>query len=152
MRLVRPYVFLAITAALAISCSDQAPGTEAITIDDLVGSWTVSSHVFTSNADPGQTFDLIANGGETRVTVLAGGGARTWVTIGTFADEWDAQLTMTGNTLTSTPVEVSRGVGHSTFSLNGNVLTLTDTDSEFDFTLADAAEVAATEVVVLIRQ
>jgi hypothetical protein len=43
-------------------------------------------------------------------------------------------------------------VRHSTFSLNGTVLTLTDTDSEFDFTLTDSAEVAATEVVVLVRQ
>ena len=85
-------------------------------------------------------------------TVLPGGGARTWITFGTFSDEWDAQLTITGGTLTSRPVEASRGVRNWTFSLVGNVLTVTDTNSAFDFTLSDAVAVAATEVVVLVRR
>jgi len=84
--------------------------------------------------------------------VLTGGGARTWVEFGTFSDEWDAQLSMSGNTLTSSPVEASRGVSQATFTLVGNTLTLTYANSSFDFTLLDGPEVAATEVVVFVRQ
>ncbi|MGW8265763.1 MAG: hypothetical protein ACWGSQ_05300 [Longimicrobiales bacterium] len=136
----------------ACSGSDKATGPEEVTIADLVGSWTASSLTYTNNGNPGQKLDLIALGGENRVTVLSGGGARTWLEFGTFSDEWDAQLTVSGNTLTSTPVEASRGVRTWTFTLDGNALELTDTSSEFDFTLAGGEAVPATQVVVLIRQ
>jgi hypothetical protein len=145
-------VLSVVLAVAACSDSEQVTGPEGITIEDLVGSWTASSHTFTNNADPGEALDLIANGGETRVTVLSGGGARTWVTFGEFSDEWDAQLTIAGGTVTSRPVEASRPVRTWTFTLVGNLLTLTDTDSEFDFSLSGAVEVSATEVVVFVRQ
>jgi hypothetical protein len=151
MKRIFAILLLMITAA-ACSDSDKATGPEEITIDDLVGSWTASSQVYTNNASPAEKFDLIGAGGETRITVLPGGGARTWVTFGTFSDEWDAQLTLSGGTLTSQPVEASRGVRNWTFTLDGNILTLTDTNSAFDFTLSDAAEVPATVVVILVRQ
>ena len=151
-----------ITASLVLftvaACSESEQVTaprddsEGITISNLVGSWTASSHMFTNNANAGETYDLIANGGETRVTVLSGGGARTWVTFGPVSDEWDAQLTLAGSTLTSRPVEASRSVRNWRFTLEGNVLTLTDSDSGFDFTLSGAAEVPATEVVVFVRR
>jgi len=136
----------------ACSGSDKAAGPDEITIADLVGSWTASSLTFTNNANPGQKLDLIALGGENRMTVLDGGRARTWLEFGTFSDEWDAQLTISGNTLTSQPAEASRDVQTWAFSLEGNVLELSDTSSEFDFTLAGGDAVPATLVVVLIRQ
>ena len=145
------------TAALFVfvaGCSDSEKGTgpEEVTVSDLVGSWTASSLVYTDNANPAQSLDLVALGGENRVTVLAGGGARTWVEFGTFSDEWDAQLTISGNTLRSQPVEASRGVRTWTFTLEGNVLELTDNSAEFDFTLAGGPAVSATQKVVLVRQ
>lgn len=152
MRSTAPYVFVAVLTLLASGCSDSGTEPDGITIGDFTGTWQASSHTFTNSADAGETFDLIANGGETRVTVLSGGRARTWVTIGTFYDEWDAQLSINGNVLTSTPAEATRPVKHWTFTLVGNTLTLTDSDSEFDFTLSGGAEVPATEVVVLVRQ
>ena len=142
---------LALVAA-GCSDSDNAAGPEEITIADLVGSWTASSQLYTNNADTNERFDLVAAGGETRVTVLSHGGARTWVTLGTFSDEWDAQLSISGNTLTSNPVEASRPVRTWTFSLVGDVLTLTDANSGFDFTLAGGDGIPATEVVTLARQ
>jgi hypothetical protein len=159
-RLITTCFVLFAVAACSESEQVTAPGddgndgndTQGITIDNLVGSWTASSHMFTNNSDAGETYDLIANGGETRVTVLSGGGARTWFIFGPVDDEWDAQLTLVGSTLTSRPVEASRSVRNWTVTLEGNVLTLTDTDASFDFTLSDAAEVSATEVVVLVRQ
>jgi len=136
------------------ACSDSDSGTrpEEITVADLVGSWTASSLVFTNNANPAEEFDVIAAGGENRVTVLDGGRARTWIDFGTFSDEWDAQLSIAGSVLTSRPAETSRSVRSWTFTLEGNVLTLTDSSSEFDFTLANGTGVPATEVVTFVRQ
>ena len=54
-------------------------------------------------SNPAQQFDIVTAGGEVRTTVLDGGGARTWLTLGDFNDEWDAALTLSGTTLTSTP-------------------------------------------------
>ena len=153
MKLARTLLSVAITAACLTSCGGDdptAPEVDGITVNDLVGSWTASSVLYTNSANSAQQFDLVANGGEVRTTVLTGGGARTWVEFGTFSDEWDAQLSISGNTLTSSPVEASRGVRQATFTLVGNTLTLTYANSSFDFTLLDGPKVAATEVVVFV--
>ena len=101
---------------------------------------------------PGLPSSLIAAGGENRVTVLTGGGARTWIEFGTFSDEWDAQLSISGTILTSNPVEASRIVRTWKFTLNGEILELTDANATFDFTLSGAAGVSVTEKVVFVRQ
>jgi len=142
---------LLLTAA-ACSDSGKATGPEEVTMADLVGSWTAASQTYTNNAEPGINVDIINLGGETRVTILDGGRARTWVDLGTLSDEWDAQLAISGNTLTSTPAEATRSVRTWTFSLEGNVLTLTDANWSFDFTLTGATGVSATEKIVLERQ
>ena len=141
-----------VLSVAACSDSDKATGPDEITIADLVGSWTAASLVFTNNADPGQTFDVVAAGGETRMTVLDHGGARIWFTLGDFSDEWDAQLGLSGNTLSATPAEATRSARAWTVSLDGNVLTLTDENASFDFTLNGGAEIPVTEVVVFVRQ
>jgi hypothetical protein len=145
--------YLAILSFLAAGCGGDDPAApEGLTLADLVGSWTASSVLHTNNADASEQFDIVAAGGEVRTTVLEGGGARTWVTLFTFSDEWDAQLSLSGNTLTSTPVESSRGVRVSTAELSGNVLTLTNANDSFDFTLTEAAGVPTTSVTVFVRQ
>lgn len=158
MRFTGYFMLLVLTVVLANcdsnsnSDSNSDSETNTITIADFVGSWTASSVVFTNNVNSSESIDLIAIGGETRMTVLVGGGVRTWVDVGDFSDEWDATLSVSGNTVTSTPVESSRPVVQFTFTMNGNTLTLTDTSSEFDFTLTGAAEVAATQVIVFERK
>ncbi len=149
----RTIVLLAALAAIA-ACGDSDPASfeDGVTVADLVGSWTASSHVYTNNTNPAETYDIVANGGETRTTVLTGGGARTWVEFGAFLDEWDAQIAVSGTTITSTPVEATRDTRTWAFTLNGTVLTLTDASSSFDFTLGGGAGVSATEVVVFVRQ
>lgn len=74
---------------------------------------------YTNNSSPSQTFDMVANGGETRITILAGGGMRTWVDFMTFSDEWDSQVTVSGNILTSVPVEAGRDTRIWVFTLLG---------------------------------
>ena len=106
--------------------------------------------VFTSNTDANETFDLIAAGGEHRFTMLSGGRTRTWVDLGDFSDEWDSLVTLNsaGDLLTSTPVEASRPTVEFAFTLDGNTLTMTTTETSFDFTLTGAEETSATLVVV----
>ena len=156
MRFTGYFMLLVLTVVLANcdsnSDSNSDSETNTITVVDFVGSWTASSVVFTNNVNSSESIDLIAIGGETRMTVLVGGGVRTWVDVGDFSDEWDATLSVSGNTVTSTPVESSRPVVRFTFTMNGNTLTLTNTSEEFDFTLSGAAEVAATQVIVFERQ
>lgn len=108
--------------------------------------------MYTNNANSAEKSDLIAAGEANRVTVLDGGRARTWIEFGTLSDGWDAQLSIAGNVLTSNPAEASRSVRRWTFTLEGNGLTLEDSRSEFDFTLANRAGVSATELVTFVRR
>ena len=140
-------------ALLAAACGgDSSTEPDGVRISDLVGSWTASSVLFTNKSNPAQEFDIIAGGGELRVTVLAGGRARTWLDLGPFSDEWDAQLSLNGNQLTSTPAEATRPTRRYTIEMVGGELRMTSTDAMFDFSLAGGSEVPANEVVVLVRQ
>jgi hypothetical protein len=152
----------ALASLLVAACNDsQGPPDDTVTVADLVGTWQASSHVFTNNANSTVQFDLIANGGETRMTVLASGGARTWVTIGDcdagpnppclYYDEFDAALSISGDVLTVTPVEASREVARYELALAGSTLTLIRPDATFDFTLQGGPEVSATQRIVLTR-
>jgi hypothetical protein len=142
-------------AVVVTACGDSSEPTavDTLTIEDFVGSWSATSMVFTSNVNAGETFDVIAAGGEHRFTMLSGGRTRTWLDLGDFHDEWDALVTLnsTRDMLTSTPAEASRPVEQFTFTLEGSTLTLTNTSSSFDFTLTGAAETSATMVTVYRR-
>jgi hypothetical protein len=149
----RTLSLMALAAILSAGCSkDSTTAPEGITIADLVGSWTASSVVFTSQANSSQKFDIVAAGGELRATVLDGGRTRMWLDVGSFSDEWDSLLTLDGNTLTMTPAETSRPTRHYTIDVSADRLTMTSSDASFDFTLSGASGVAATEKTVLVRQ
>ena len=141
-----------VLAAVISGCGDSTSEPEtSVTINDLVGSWIATSAVFTNKTNSAQTFDIVASGGELRVTVLQSGGARTWLTIGSFEDEWDSSLKIVGTQLTSTPAEATRPTRHYTVAMSAGELTLTSGDANFDFTLSGAAGVAANEVVTFVR-
>ncbi len=145
---IAPLLFI---ATLLVGCSDDPAEPNGLTLADLVGSWIATSDTHTNNANAAETFDIVANGGQVRTTVLATGSARTWVEFGTFMDEWDSALSLNGNTLTSDPVEAGRPTRTWTISLVDDVVTMTDANAEFDFTLMDAPPVSTTEVVVFVR-
>lgn len=160
--LTRSLSLLAALAVLSSACSDgsTAPDIDdggpnddtGATIADLVGSWTASSVVYTNKANAAEQIDIVAAGGELRTTVLNHGGARTWLTFGLVNDEWDAQLTLNGDQLTSTPVESTRPTRRHTVALAGDQMTLTSSDATFDFTLSGADPVPANQVIVFVRQ
>ena len=149
MATLRRFVPLCTLVAL-LGCGSDSTSPDGLSINDLVGSWIATSDLFTNNADAGETFDLVAEGGEARFTMLSGGGTRIWITLDTFSDEFDAAVTLSGTTLTIDPVEAGRETTTFEITLEGDVLTLTDVDSEFDFTLSDATPVSATEVAVFV--
>jgi hypothetical protein len=147
-----PALSLLLTGLLGCGSSGSPSSpTPALTLSDLVGSWTATSVVETNQANTAQTFDIIAAGGELRFTMLAGGGTRTWITVGTFSDEWDAAVTLNGRTVTSVPVEAGRPTTVATATLVNGVLTLTDTNATFDFTFTGATPVKATQVATFVR-
>lgn len=145
-RRIAPFVLL---AALLSGCGGEDPSGPSVA--DLVGSWTATSDTHTNNANSSETFDMVAGGGSVDFTMLAGGGTRTWVEFGTFSDEWDAAVSVSGSTLTSDPVESGRPTRVWLFTLVGGVLTMTRTDSEWDFTQTGATPVSTTEVIVFVR-
>jgi hypothetical protein len=151
IRSTRALALVAIGALLS-GCGDSTSEPEGTSIQDLVGSWKASSALFTNQANPSQQFDVVGAGGEIRMTILEGGRARTWVELGDFSDEWDALFTISGNQLTSTPAEAARPPRQYTFELQGDRLTISRSDAQFDFTLEGGNEVSATEVFVYQRQ
>lgn len=150
---------LPITAVLLFGCGDDGDDTASVdsgptplSVEDLNGTWHASTHRFTNQANQAEQYETIANGGETRMTVLTGGRARTWITIGDFSDEFDAQLVISGTRLTSTPAESTRPTVTWELTLDGDELTLLNEDSEFDFTMSDATPVAATVYLEMTRE
>lgn len=145
-----PGLVLSFAIALLAGCSDDSTDPDPVTVEDLVGSWTASSMIF-SNTD-GDEVNPVALGAELRVTVLTGGRARNWFTWGDIDDEWDALLSISGSTLTATPAEASRPTRSFSFTLDGSSLTLVDPNSEFDFSLTGATPEPAREEIVYVRQ
>jgi len=142
-------------STLTFNCSsddDSSTPTpdNSLKLSDLEGSWIAISITQTNNANTSESFELVANGAELRYTMLPGGATRTWIDFGEFQDEWDAQGSLSGNTLTMTPAEANRGVKVYTVNKESNVITLTNSNDEFDFTLSGESPVSATSVTVLI--
>jgi len=152
MRASRYLLLFVLTFSLTNCDSSSSSENDGASIGDLVGSWNATSHVFTNTSNSSQSVNMIELGEDLDITVLANGGVRTWVTLGDVSDEWDAIVSISGNTLTTTPVEASREVGEYSIHVNGNTFTLTDNSSEFDFTLSDEAPVAAKEVITFERK
>ena len=146
------YIFcLGLLLATSYGCEDDNVQPK-LDEDDFVGTWHATSAIHTNNEDAGQSFDLVEHGAELRFTVLEGGKVRTWITFGTYSDEWDASFTISDNVMTSLPVESSRGTSVFTFELDGEALTLTNVEDQFDFSLQGEPEVSTTSVSTFERQ
>ncbi len=129
---------------LMTGCGDDGTGVDA---DDIAGTWTATSMLFTADADANDTADIIVDDVATLVIVF--GADNTYSFTFTFPPQPDENETGTysvsGNTLTTTP---TGGVAETTtISRNGNTMTLTD-DDDWDF---GAGDEAATLVITLTR-
>ena len=141
---IRNLTISALALILMTACT-EATGVE---LDDLAGTWTAQSIVFTSAADPTLTVD-VRDEGATMSLTLGADGTFSWAfgfSEGQSENE-TGTYTVFGNTMTTT--ESGEGDTETiTIARVGDTLTLTLEDV-FDFT--EGVEVDATMVIVLTR-
>ncbi len=140
----RSSVGAALLAAVTIGCSDSTgPATPA----DLVGTWVATAYVFTNTSNTAQSVDVIAMGMTFSLTFTETtmSGTITIPNVGT--ERFEGTYTISGNQITISDPEGTETLTHS---LNGNILTLTSTET-FDFN-DDGQETPATSVITLQKQ
>lgn len=143
MSLLRRFGTVALAVG-ALSC-ESATGVE---LEELAGTWTAQSAVFTAVADPAQTFGLVADGGTFALTFVADG---SYSSVFTYQQENETIAgTFAVNESTLTLSETGQGSADDyEFTRNGNTLTLTSPDVwDFD---DDGNDDQATIVITLIR-
>jgi hypothetical protein len=121
------------------ACSD-ATGTDATGTDtstepaDLAGTWTATSFVLTSVANPATSVDLVAQDGAV-VTLVLGADETydfTYVSDVEPTENETGTYTVSGSTLTIDPTG-TKGPEAFTISRAGDTMTLTG-DDDYDFT------------------
>ena len=143
---LRHLTISAMALILMSACSD-ATGLETA---DLAGTWTASSIVFTSVADPEVSVDVVTVEGATLTVTLGEDDTYTWIFTNEVPEESENEAgsyVVTGSTLTLSQT------GHGSPELftivrDGNTMTLTVTDEDFDFT---QVEEPAILVITLTR-
>jgi hypothetical protein len=144
------------TSALALilmaACTDATSGT-GVAPDDIAGTWTATSLIFTSVADNTVSLDEVTDG--TVVTlVLRADGTYTFTFVSDLENENETgTYTVSGTSLTVTAVTPTPLDPETmTISRVGDTMTLT-LDDIYDFTPDDTVdeEEAATMVIVLAR-
>ena len=141
---IRNLTISALALILMTACT-EATGVE---LDDLAGTWTAESIVFTSVADPTLTVD-VRDEGTTMSLTLGADGTFSWAFgfPGEASENETGTYTVFGNTMTIT--EWGEGDTETiTIARVGDTLTLTLEDV-FDFT--EGVEVDAMMVIVLTR-
>ncbi len=135
-------VMTAVAVSLVLTgCSDDGTGLEAV---DLQGTWNATVYEYTDNANSSNVVDIIQRDGASfTLTVDASGNASTLFDDGLGDSNSDSgSLDSVGTTLTlgGVPFDAVR---------NGNVLTLTNANRQFDF--GSGSSVSATLRIVMNR-
>ena len=140
------------TSALALiliaGCGDDdGVGVEP---DDIAGTWTATSMLFTSTADPTVTADLVVDDMAVLTIVFGSNGSYTFTFVfppDPTEDEIEiGTYTVSGTTMTITP---TGGTAESfTIDRDGDTMTLTD-DDDYDF--GSGTDEPATLVITLTR-
>ncbi len=135
---------LALLPILAIACKDST----GITIETLTGTWNATQFQFTNMGDPTETVDIIAFGTAFTIVVAAGGDyVATFREPGELPESEQGTISVVGDVITIS----ESGQGSPTpFSAvrNGDTLTLTNTDEEFDFDEDGTEEPASLRIVL----
>ena len=135
-------VMTAVAVSLVLTgCSDDGTGLEAV---DLQGTWNATVYEYTDNANSSNVVDIIQRDGASfSLTVDASGSASTLFDDGLGDNNSDSgNLNSAGTTLTLA------GVAFDAVR-NGNVLTLTNANRQFDF--GSGSSVSATLMIVMNR-
>ena len=133
---------IAVATSLALAgCSDNGTGLEAV---DLQGTWLATVHEYTDNANSSNVVDIIQRDAASfSLTVDASGNASTLFDDGLGDNNSDSgNLNSAGTTLTLA------GIAFDAVR-SGNVLTLTNSNRQFDF--GSGSSVSATLRIVMNR-
>ena len=141
MQLQRLAVAVGLTALISTACGDST----GITVEDLVGTWNATQYHYTDNANPAGQVDLIPLGASFEMIVVAAG------TVAVVFDDGQGGTSSDSGTFNGTMTTLT--IGGSTFSAqrSGDVLTLTDATSSYDFDDNGSDEPATLEIQ-LVRQ
>ncbi len=141
----RHLISSAVALVLMTACGD-ATGVEP---DDVAGTWTATSMVFTSTADPTLSVDIVPLGASLSFVLGAGGSYSFTFTTPLEPDENEAgAYTVTGTNLNLSPTGTG-SLETLTISRDGDTMTLTGSDTfEFDVLVG---EEPATMVITLTR-
>ena len=137
-----------ISSALALVLISACGDATGVTTDDLAGTWTATSMVFTSTADPELSVDVIPLG-VAMTLVLGADETYSWAFVfpGEPGEDEAGTYTVSGSTLTIS--ETGTGSPEAfTIARDGDTMTLTLADV-FDFT--EGIEEDATLVITLTR-
>jgi hypothetical protein len=139
----RSWLKLASLAAL-VACGDST----GVTVNDLEGTWTATEMVFTSQADPSTSIDLVAAGGSLTLTIRADGTFTTAMREpGGEIDIDTGTVSVEGTVLTI----AESGQGSPTAfsaSRSGDNLTLTSSDEDYDFDGDDIEDEATLRILL----
>lgn len=138
---VGSYILIGLSTLGAVACGEST----GITVEDLQGAWNATQYVYTSNEDPTEQVDLIAQGASFEMTVTADGTVSTLFDDGQGGTSSDAgTLTPDGSTLTISGVAFQA-------QRSGDLLTLTDATNAYDID-GDGSEESATLEIRMVRQ
>ena len=115
---------LAVAVLALAGCSD---GT-GLTAEDLSGTWTASTYQYTDTSNSQNVVDIILRDGATFILTVEEGG-----TANTVLDDGQGSTSSDTGTFNSTGTTLTLGSDEFTAERNGNVLTLSYSDSSFDF-------------------
>jgi Lipocalin-like domain len=138
-----PQTLALVGLATAVACGD------AVAPEDIAGTWSATSFVFTRVADTGDTIDIIGAGGSVSITFNANGTYSITFDVDGAPDTSTGSYAIDGSTITLDEGTVDEVSG--TIDLSGNTLTLRITSGlEFEFNDSGMDE-PATLIAVFTR-
>ena len=129
-----------VAVALALTGCGDGTGLEA---EDLQGTWTASVYEYVDNANSATVVDIIQRDGASFTLTVDGSG-----TASTQLDDGQGSTSSDSGTFNSTGTTLTLGGVLFAAQRDGNVLTLSDSESSFDF---GAGSTSATLRVVMNR-
>ena len=136
----------ALTLAGTVACNDST----GVQPEDLAGTWTATSAIFTSTANPPVSLDLIAAGASLTATIQSSGAISITTTepVSGVSDTDNGTIAVSGTSVTLT---IDGDVVTGTITRDGDTLTLNlSSGVEFDFD-DDGTDDPATAIIVFVK-
>ena len=150
MNTFRLFLVAVLATGLLSACGGDDNPVGVTTFDDLVGTWNAIEDVFTNNANPSQKVDAVALGQQTVLTFSSDGRFEMTLSAAGVSITFKGPARIAGNKLFLTLEDFFDLEIELEFTLEGNRLTTTDRNVEFDFD-ADGSTEPATQVTVYVK-